>query len=86
MDIRTLEKANKIQEDIRLIDYTINYIEKFMIGKQYSNNCQLLIVPQDSHHSLKISDDADVIRIIFKNSLEELIKQKKDLEKAFADL
>ena len=86
MNIHTLEKANKIQEDIHQIDDTIKYIERFMRGKQYGDNCHLIIVPENSHHSLKISDDPNVIRIIFKNSLEELIKQKKALEKAFYDL
>ena len=84
--IHTLEKANKIQEDLHRIDYTIKYIERFMRGKQYGDNCHLIIVPEHSHHSLKISDDPNVIRVIFKNSLEELIKQKKALEKAFYDL
>lgn len=87
MDIQTLQKANKIQEDIRNIDCTIEYIETFLKkGYKYSDECELRIVPQNSHLYLKISDAPDVIKIIFKHSLEELIKQRKNLEKAFDDL
>ena len=87
MDIHTLKKANKIQEDIRSIDRTIEYIETYLKeSHHYSDECQLFIVPQNAHHPIKISDAPEAIKTILKNSLEELIKQKKDLEKAFDDL
>ena len=44
MDIRTLKKANKIQEGIHNIDRTIEYIEDFLKeGHNYSNDCELLV-------------------------------------------
>ncbi len=87
MDIHTLKKANKLQEDIHDIEYTIEYIEKFLKeSHHYSDDYRLLIVPKNAIHPINISDAPDVIKIILKNSLQELIKQKKELEKEFDDL
>ncbi len=87
MDIHTLKMANKIQKDIWSIDCAIEYIESFLKeSDHYNDEYRLLVVPKNANHPKIISDAPDVIKIILKNSLEELIKQKKDLEKVFEDL